>query len=403
MKRRVITFGTIGLVSLAMAWASLTATPIIPSRNIDDERADFERATAQAEAAGRRSAVLESRATQATAEAERAKRDAAALASRIQQSEANITAAEARIAIVETLQREQRSRLAERQGPIVRLMAALQNMARRPTALTLVQPGSIDEMVRVRAVMSTVIPRIEGQTVALRSEVARGQELREQAGRAARLLREGQAELTARREALAQLETRRRLQSRQYTNDSRFEQERAIGLGEQARDISDLMEKIRQSGTVRERLAALDGPILRPPRPEQSQVIASGRKTESNKSPIYRLPVLGEVVTGLGELSENGVRSKGVTIATAPDAQVVAPANGRVAFAGQYRGYGNIVILEHDGGWTSLITDLAKANAVVGTEVRQGDPIGNAPNERPTITVELRRNGRPIDIIALIG
>lgn len=394
---------TLGVLGLTIGWSALTATPVIPSRSIDDERAALERATAQAKAAGRRSAVLESRATQATAQAERAKRDAAALASRIQESEAQIAAAEARIAIVETLQREQRARLAERQGPIVRLVAALQNLARRPTALTLVQPGSIDEMVRVRAVMATVIPRVENQTGVLRSDIARGKELRAQAERAARLLRESNTELTQRREALAKLETRRRLQSRQFADESRFEEERAIGLGEEARDIGDLMEKIRRSGSVRERLAALDGPILRPPRPEESQVVSNGREAIEKSRPTYRLPVVGEVITGLGEVSESGVRARGVTIATPSNAQIVAPADGRIAFAGNYQGYGQIVIIEHEGGWTSLITNLARLSTQIGDEVQQGDPIGNAERERPIVTVELRRNGRPIDIIALIG
>ncbi|WP_158230063.1 murein hydrolase activator EnvC family protein, partial [Sphingobium fuliginis] len=109
------------------------------------------------------------------------------------------------------------------------------------------------------------------------------------------------------------------------------------------------------------------------------------------------------LVTGMGEVSEGGVRSRGLTIATRPDALAVAPTAGRVVFAGPYRGYGQIVIIDHGGGWTTLITGLLRLNAAVGDVVRQGDPLGNAGPGRPSITVELRRNGRPVDIVPLVG
>ncbi|WP_373487549.1 murein hydrolase activator EnvC, partial [Blastomonas sp.] len=96
-------------------------------------------------------------------------------------------------------------------------------------------------------------------------------------------------------------------------------------------------------------------------------------------------------------------RSRGLTVAAQPGAQLIAPADGRVAFAGPYRGFGHIVIIEHVGGWTSLITGMARSAIKVGERVTQGDPIGQAGSNRPRITTELRRNGRPIDIAALIS
>ncbi|HWV11697.1 MAG TPA: peptidoglycan DD-metalloendopeptidase family protein, partial [Sphingobium sp.] len=119
--------------------------------------------------------------------------------------------------------------------------------------------------------------------------------------------------------------------------------------------------------------------------------------------PPYRLPVMGQLVTGMGELSESGVRSRGLTIATQSGALAVAPTAGRVVFAGPYRGYGQIIILDHGGGWTTLITGLQRLSAIVGDSVRQGDPLGNAANGRASIMVELRRNGRPVDIVPLVG
>src|SRR3546814_11150962 len=86
-----------------------------------------------------------------------------------------------------------------------------------------------------------------------------------------------------------------------------------------------------------------------------------------------------------------------------PLAQVVAPTRGRVAFAGEYRGYGRLVIIDHGNGWTTLLAHLDRLSVAVGSIVRQGDPIGTAGRDRPRVIVELRRNGRPVTIIPLMG
>jgi septal ring factor EnvC (AmiA/AmiB activator) len=80
-----------------------------------------------------------------------------------------------------------------------------------------------------------------------------------------------------------------------------------------------------------------------------------------------------------------------------PGALVIAPASGRVAFAGPYRGYGRIMIIEHPGGWTTLITGLARIDKSVGDALLQGAPIGLAEASRPTISVELRKDGVPVN------
>jgi septal ring factor EnvC (AmiA/AmiB activator) len=73
-----------------------------------------------------------------------------------------------------------------------------------------------------------------------------------------------------------------------------------------------------------------------------------------------------------------------------------------VAFAAAYRGYGRIVIIEHPGGWTSLVTGLARTDVRVGEQVVQGEAVGAAGPDRPTITVEVRRSGVPVNVMSLI-
>ena len=249
--------------------------------------------------------------------------------------------------------------------------------------------------------MAAILPEIQRQTASLRSEVQRGEELREQGLRAIVSLDKSQQQLSERRKQLSSLEANERVTASQFANNAGLEQDRALALGEEARDILDLMDQIRESGTVRQSLASLDGPLLRPDQ-GRDRLIENPTPNRDLKD-AYRLPVVGDVITGLGEISNSGYRSRGLTIAVAPGAQIIAPAAGRVAYAGTYRAFGNIVIIEHDAGWTSLITSLATTSVNVGDKLVQGTPLGRSGTNDPTVTVELRRNGRPIDIAALVG
>jgi murein hydrolase activator len=78
---------------------------------------------------------------------------------------------------------------------------------------------------------------------------------------------------------------------------------------------------------------------------------------------------------------------------------VVAPAAGRVAFAGPFRGFDRIVIVEHAGGFTSLVTGLARVDVEVGAELVGGAPLGVAGSRRPLVGLELRRGGEPVNPI----
>src|SRR5262245_9731181 len=109
-----------------------------------EETRAIAQAKTEAQQALDRSKALEEQSKSATNEAARARAESFAMAARIESSEADITAAEAQLRIIEQKRAEQRARLAERQEPVARLVAALQTMGRRPPALALVQPGSLD-------------------------------------------------------------------------------------------------------------------------------------------------------------------------------------------------------------------------------------------------------------------
>ncbi|MFN4135887.1 MAG: murein hydrolase activator EnvC family protein [Novosphingobium sp.] len=346
-----------------------------------------------------RAEQLEQAARKARAEADRTAREAAAVAARIQQSEAEIQLAQTRIAMIDRQREVLRARMASEQEPVVRLTAALQMMARRPLVFSLVRADSLRDTVYLRAVMETMLPEVGRRTAGLRAEIQRGRQLQEQARLAARQLREGERALAARRAELAALESRQRLASREAQGVASREADRVMALAEQTRDLSGLLDQLEEAGTLRRQLAALPGPVLPPSRPgEVLQVIDAPPPLLAIEGPRlpWIMPVSGRLVSGFGEQSATGL-TRGIALAVAPGAQVVSPADGRVAFAGPYRGYGAIVIVEHGGGWTTLITRFGRLAVTVGETVVQGSPLGTAGPGRPVLTIELRRDGTPVN------
>ncbi len=392
----------VSLLALA-AMGGASAQTGQPFESVDDTRRALAEAEGQGRAAQIRAEGLEAEARRTTAAADKTAREAAAVAARIQQAEAGIAASEAKARLIERQQIALRARLAERQRPVVRLTAALQRLSRRPLAFSLLQPGSVRDTMYLRAMLGTMLPEVERRTAALRAEIARGKALEAEARRNALTLREGERELTTRRNALAAVESRQRLASRAAGGIAERETERALALAEQARDLGGLVTELGKAATLRDQLAALPGPVLRPARPEEAEVHA-----EASPSPTasalghYMLPLAGRLISGFGSSQNGGPRSRGIAIAARGGAQAVAPAAGRVAFAGLYRGYGNIVIIEHGSGLTTLVTGLARLDARVGQSLVAGSPLGLAGPGRPVIGLELRRNGEPVNPLEAI-
>lgn len=381
----------------ALAIAGAGAAQSVQSEE-QDARQALATARRQATAAAARAEQLEGQAARAAAAVDRTARESAAVAARIQQAEAEQAAHGARIRLIQRQQRQLKARLAERQQPVVRLTAALQRLSRRPVAFALLRPGSVEDAVHMRALLQTLIPEVERRSQALRAEIARARALEQQGRAAARDLAATSKQLAGRRRTLAALETRQRLAARDAGGIADRENERALALAEQARDLTALVDRIGKEGELREALALLPGPVMRPARPQDAPLPVAAVPTSVPAAlPAYMLPADGRLVSGFGEARPGAVRTRGVAIAVRPGALAVAPAAGRIAFAGPYRGYGTIAIIEHGGGWTSVITGLARIDARVGEQVIAGAPLGLAGPRQPVLGVELRRAGEPVN------
>jgi septal ring factor EnvC (AmiA/AmiB activator) len=370
------------------------------SQTVDQERAALALAERQAAAANVRATELEASSVHANDAAEKAKAQAAAVAARIQAGEAGVAAARAKVDLIDRLQRQQRADLAAKQAPISKLLAALQMMARRPSALALVQPGSLDDIVHLRAALTTALPVIRERSAGLRAEIAEADRLRSEAAAAAKSLADQQRRLSDLRSALSRLEAAQRLQASRLSNAAIYQQDRATAMGVKARDIGDLIDQLQLQARVREELIQLDGPVLRPITPGESAWPPQEKTGDTQPMRVhYRMPVVGRLITGFGEVSRTGFRSRGLTVVAEPRAQVIAPLQGQISYAGRFRDYGSIVIVDHGHGWTTLITGLESLAVHVGDTVDAGSPLGRASEGDPKITVELRHGVEAIDIM----
>lgn len=281
------------------------------------------------------------------------------------------------------------------------LLGAARRYERTPTTLMLLQEPPLDAA-RTSHLMKTLLPTLHAQSQEARADLA---EL-------SRVENDLNAEKDQNQKELAnynnqQDELNKLLADRQdiykKTEESRKAQEREVAkLAQEAKNLEDLVAKIRQKPKLgpAERDDDLDddaGPVA-----DGAQLAAGTLPAKASRYtlPSHMIqPVSGSIRTGFGEKDDLGAMSKGVTFATRPGATVVTPLAGRVRFAGAFQKYRHILIIEHRGGYHSLIAGLGRIDTVVGAKLAAGEPVGvseSAPDQS-LIYYELRQNGQPVN------
>jgi septal ring factor EnvC (AmiA/AmiB activator) len=365
--------------------ASAPAQPQSEPLEAQLRQARDEQRTAEAEAAKLERAAVQARGTAAKLHARQL-----AAAKAIESAEARITAAETQWRLVSAYLDQRRRRLARQEQPVSALLAGLVVMGQRPPLLAFADRGGTDELVKVRVLLDSTLPAIRARTAALSAEIAQGERLRQNAADARTELAHSREALTARKDAFAALE-------RQATQSALLAKGRAVAVGDVALAAGEDIERLRGGAGDRARAAALARALAAaepaPPRPFAAE---GGRAAP----PLdYRLPATADVIDGLGSVSPSGVQSRGITLATRRGAPVIAPAAGVVRFSGPFRDYDGIVILDHGGGWMSLILNLASP-LEPGARVAAGDSLGRALGP---LGVELSQNGRRVSPALIAG
>ena len=176
-------------------------------------------------------------------------------------------------------------------------------------------------------------------------------------------------------------------------------------IAQQRTQISHLKRNEERLARLVDRLAReLARPSTRPGRTHNDQLpepLRSGESFSGLKGRL-RLPVIGELADRFGTpRTDSGLSSKGLFIAAKQGQEVRAVAAGRVVFADWLRGFGNLMILDHDGGYMSLYGNNDALFRQVGDVVKAGDPIAavgaTGGNPETGLYFELRFQGKPFD------
>ena len=365
--------------------ASAIAQPITEPLDRTVDRARAEQAAAEAE-----TARLERAAAKARDEAEKLRAEQAAAAQAIDAAEARITAAEAELRLASAQVAAQRQRLAAEQQPVAALLAGLAIMGERPPILALVDAGGTDELVKMRVLLDVTLPVIRRRTAAVSAQLQQAQQLDAAAGAA-------RAELVRSRQALLERRNRFAALEQQALRSAGVAAGGAISSGDRALAAGETVEQL--AGSEADRRAALSiASVLASDEPSPPRPLRAAPAISPVPFP-YTLPVSGEVTDGLGAVNASGIRSRGVTIAAPRGVNVAAPASGIVRFAGPFRDYDGVVIIEHRGGWMSVLLNVGGA-VKPGQRVRIGDPVGRALGP---VGVELSQNGRRFSPALIAG
>ena len=335
---------------------------------------------------------LRRRANRTATEISGLKRRLVGAARRAQDYENRAGAIERRLADLEAREAATSKSLAARRGQLRATLGALLRLARQPKVALVALPADPVDTVRGALLMRTMVPNLNARAGRLGAELRDLAALR--AGITAdreRLMSNAEA-LAGERLRLAGLIRDKRVLERVARRESWSEQARAAELAARARTMRELVHRLI---TARGNLRRTD--MAAPPgTPDRMASLGSAGKLTDR----FALPASGRVVHRFGAVAGGSAKAEGITIETRPAAHVVAPRRGTVVFAGPFRGYGRLLIIEHDEGYHVLLAGLGRIDAVVGDEVLAGEPVGAmaaSSNRIPNLYLELRRSGQPIN------
>ena len=354
---------------------------------------------------------------------------------RVQASEAKLSETEAKLAELTDQVDVIKSSITERKETIVKMLMAMQRMGRTPPPALVTRRDDALAVVRSAMLLADVFPELKYQADNLSHEL------------------EGMVSLETgiREQRDTEKQETDRLATEQADLD-RLLQEKKVKLAqgeaelvevkqstaEQAQAVTDLNELIDKldAKIAKVEVAQYDAEVaaeraLR--EREQAQALATPAnesvveiKPESTKlafaSPdrmkpampfeaakgSLRLPAAGRRIKHFGDTEPAGGTARGISLQTRPEARITAPSDGWVVYAGTFRSYGQLLIINAGGGYHVLLAGMSRIDVGLGQFVLAGEPIavmGNsaAPSQggddssRPVLYVEFRKDGRPID------
>jgi septal ring factor EnvC (AmiA/AmiB activator) len=329
-------------------------------------------------------------------------------AGRLRDVEARVAAAEDRLKALDANEQGIRSALDGRRAVIVELLAALQRIGRRPPPALLVRPQDALAAVRTAIMLGAVVPEMRAETEKLAADLTGLVTVRREIAAERERLGHEMAGLSADRLRMTALVEERQKRQSAVEQTLADERQRAAVLARQVGNLKDLLAKLDQQAA-----AARAGP---PPGAAAPDGAAPGREARLTPTIAFAatkgtlpFPVNGVKIRVFGQADGTGGTAKGSTVGTRPGAQVTAPCDGWVRYAGPFRSYGQLLILDAGGGYHVLLAGMERISVDLGQFVLTGEPVavmGGGPKSaasgaigisQPTLYIEFRKDGTPID------
>ena len=399
------------LVALALAWpVTLTIAQDKPDalKQRDQElqiARDAQRNSIETEVA------LKREIEQIGADRRKLNQDLIDTAARLRGLEIQIPATEARLKPLDENELTIRKTLDGRRAVIGEVLAALQRIGRRPPPALIASPEDALQSVRTAMVLGAVLPEMRHEVDALASDLTELLNVRKKIATERDQLKSELAALGGERARMTALVGERQKQQAEREKALEAERSRASDLARNVDNLKDLISKLEQGmdPAIREAREAARSDS----RPALSAFRDPGRLTPAIAFASLRrqvpIPVNGAKLKQFGSPDGNGGLEKGISIATRASAQVTAPGDGWVVYAGPFRSYGQLLILNVGGGYHILLAGMDRISVDLGQFVLTGEPVavmGNTSHiasilatgsSQPVLYIEFRKDGVPVD------
>ncbi len=348
--------------------------------------------------------------------------DMLATGERITTLEASISTREDRLKVLFSDQTELKVSLAEQRDSLSEILAALQRIGRNPPPALVIRPNEALNAVRSAILLSTLVPEIRVEANALATQLSELVRLQKDIEDEKGALQTNLAKLQEEQERLDLLIAKKKAQEETSMQAARKEEERTSELAAKARTLEQLingMEKEIEAArfAVKEAQEAEKRALEQEIETKKQKIAAL--KDAARLSPaipfvkmkgLMHVPSNGAVVKGYGRDDGFGGQTKGMSVATRIGAQVTSPADGWIVYAGPFRSFGNLLIINAGDGYHIVLSGMDEIYPEVGSFVLANEPVGkmqqtklassdllDANATRPVLYIELRKDGVAID------
>lgn len=400
---------------LTIVGLALLSVPAVAQN--DPEQPTLDTIESSIESERNRAAELERQSETIAAEAATLRRQQIETAAAMQDHEERLSAFEDSLQTLEDAVATIEERLHSDRKQAIATLAALQRLALTPPESALFAEGNPIDRARAAALLEQIYPRLAAHAERMREDLADLAALRDSITAQRAAAEETATALSAENETLATLAARKEELLAETDAERAASEERIAQLADEAEDLRDLIARLAEAEPPASKPETAAEPEAEDePEAEGEQVAALPDAPLPDLEPEIRafptvpgklvMPVRGDIVVGYGGVTSTGEASRGIYLETRPGAQVVVPYDGQVVYAGEFRGYGLILIVEHSDGYHSLLAGLGRVDARVGQWVLAGEPAGamaTGTDNDPELYVELRRAGQPIDPAPWLG